>query len=592
MSNTVKFFLLVGGTIATLLGLKYTGVLVFNAQQIISLLVFSTFIYGTLLFGEFRLAFAFGGIAVLLGLNLLTVNGFTEAANLKVIIFLVGMFLVIGYLEENQFFEHIVEWIVGKVGPRPKMLLLVLMIMATVSAALVDEVTSILFMTGTMLHLTSKYKLKPTPFIIMLVFATNIGSAASSIGNPIGVMIALNAGFSFTEFLWWSAPVALVVDIAVYFICKWWYAEEFAAFAAAVQVEHEAIESRRAKVTAAVTAGPSLAVAGAGVGGMDFAPSAHGATGDAGDFDSQEFEAPKLTDEERRARLVCWGVFLLTISLLITHSLTEHALGKMLGVVRETTLTVTDAKGLVSDKSIHGLPGGMTDYSPSLIGMKLPDGSVIKSIELGLSEGSMMIGASLFMGCLVLLFRGNRARELVERRVDWWTLTFFLMLFASVGTLEHTGVTGVIAEKLIHSTGSNQFALINIVGWATGWLSAFLDNVLAVATFMPVIHDVRMTWAAQNPDNPGYPQAIYWLMLFGGTFMGNMTVIGSTANIIAVGVLEKRGHGTVKFGEWFKIGFIVSIASMVIAMLILGARTEWFTTPTLLPPTGAAVTSH
>jgi Na+/H+ antiporter NhaD/arsenite permease-like protein len=47
--------------------------------------------------------------------------------------------------------------IVGKVGPRPKALLLVLMIMATISAALVDEVTSILFMTGTMLHLTSKY---------------------------------------------------------------------------------------------------------------------------------------------------------------------------------------------------------------------------------------------------------------------------------------------------------------------------------------------------------------------------------------------------------------------------------------------------
>ena len=78
------------------------------------------------------------------------------------------------------------------------------MIMATVSAALVDEVTSILFMTGTMLHLTNKYKLNPIPFVIMLVFATNIGSGASSIGNPIGVMIALNAGFTFMEFLRWT----------------------------------------------------------------------------------------------------------------------------------------------------------------------------------------------------------------------------------------------------------------------------------------------------------------------------------------------------------------------------------------------------
>ena len=159
-----------------------------------------------------------------------------------------------------------------------------------------------------------------------------------------------------------------------------------------------------------------------------------------------------------------------------------------------------------------------------------------------------------------------------------------MMLFASVGTLEHTGVTRVVARSLIDSTGGNQFALINIVGWATGWLSAFLDNVLAVATFMPVIHDVRAAWAHQNPAAPGYPAAIYWMMLFGGTFMGNMTVIGSTANIIAVGVLEKRGHGVIRFGEWFKIGLIVSLVSMAIATALLAVQTRGFSTPLLPPP--------
>jgi Na+/H+ antiporter NhaD/arsenite permease-like protein len=204
----------------------------------------------------------------------------------------------------------------------------------------------------------------------------------------------------------------------------------------------------------------------------------------------------------------------------------------------------------------------------------------------------MMIGTALLMGCVVLMLRREKARELVERRVDWWTLTFFMMLFASVGTLEHTGVTGVIARRLIESTGDNPFMLINIVGWSTGWLSAFLDNVLAVATFMPVVHDVRTTWAAAHPAAPGYPQAIYWLMLFGGTFMGNMTVIGSTANIIAVGLLEKRGHGTVRFGEWFKIGLIVSLVSMAIATVLLGLQTNWMTAPLMPPPVAPAVTSH
>src|SRR4051812_33914580 len=79
----------------------------FNLQQQTSIAVFATFIYGTLMFGEFRLAFAFGGIATLLAVNLMTVEQFVLSASLDVIVFLIGTFLVIGFLEENQFFEHL-----------------------------------------------------------------------------------------------------------------------------------------------------------------------------------------------------------------------------------------------------------------------------------------------------------------------------------------------------------------------------------------------------------------------------------------------------------------------------------------------------
>jgi Na+/H+ antiporter NhaD/arsenite permease-like protein len=513
------FVALLAGTFALLYASDW-----FDARQLASICIFSTFIFGTLLFGECRLAFAFGGIALLLALNLLDIPRFVESANLKVIMFLVGMFLVIGYLEENQFFERIVAGIVKAVGPRPKMLLLTLMVMGSVSAALVDEVTSILFMTGTMLHLTNKYRLNPVPFIIMLVFATNIGSAASSIGNPIGVMIAMNAGFSFLEFLRWSAPVALVVNVVTYVICRWWYADAFEAFAKAVEAEHAAVAARRA---AMVASSPRRALVGAGGGDngamLPEEENAHGPIDDHS-HGEHEFNAdahPWLS----------WLIFLMTILLLVTHGLTEKL--------------------------------------------------------LGLREGTMMLGAALTMGCVVLLLRREKARELVERRVDWWTLSFFMMLFASVGTLEHMQVTKVIATKLMHATGDNQQLLIWIVGWSTGWLSAFLDNVLAVATFMPVITDVRLAAAPK-----AFPEAVYWAMLFGGTFMGNMTVIGSTANIIAVGVLEKRGHGTIRFLQWFKIGLIVSVVSMLVAMTMLWTQNRYVNNPMMVPPKSQGVVVH
>src|SRR4029079_10783306 len=171
-----------------------------------------------------------------------------------------GMFLVIGFLEENQFFESVVERIVRWVGPRPRLLLIVIMLMGTLAAALVDEVTSILFMTGTMLHLTNKYRQNPIPFVIMLVFATNIGSSASSIGNPIGVMIALKAGFTFIEFLRWSAPISLVVNVVTLLICRWWFAGAIREFSEAVLAEKAAMVTR----ARAVPQPQLVAVGGAG----------------------------------------------------------------------------------------------------------------------------------------------------------------------------------------------------------------------------------------------------------------------------------------------------------------------------------------
>src|SRR5881394_3083400 len=113
MRKVIYFFGLLGLTLVALLLGRFIGV-EFDVRQIASIGIFSMFIYGTLLFGEFRLAFAFGGIAMLMACGLLTVRRFTEAASLDVLIFLIGTFLVIGFLEESQFFEHVVSGIVGR----------------------------------------------------------------------------------------------------------------------------------------------------------------------------------------------------------------------------------------------------------------------------------------------------------------------------------------------------------------------------------------------------------------------------------------------------------------------------------------------
>ena len=58
-------------------------------------------------------------------------------------------------------------------------------------------------------------------------------------------------------------------------------------------------------------------------------------------------------------------------------------------------------------------------------------------------------------------------------------------------------------------------------------------------------------------------------MLFGGTLYGNATIIGSTANIVAMGMLEKSHSKGIKFMEWLKPGLVVSTATLTLAICLL-----------------------
>ena len=88
-----------------------------------------------------------------------------------------------------------------------------------------------------------------------------------------------------------------------------------------------------------------------------------------------------------------------------------------------------------------------------------------------------------------------------------------------------------------------------------------MDNVLAVATFIPVVHE----FGDMGVNN--YP--FWWAMLFSGTFFGNLTLIGSTANIVAIGMLERRKRGHITLKEWIKPGAAISVPTMILATILV-----------------------
>jgi len=438
------------------LGLNILG---FTLEQVLASVIFLMILCGTLFYWKFRLAFALAGIALLLGAKLLDIPHLIEFAGLDIILFLVGMMTIVGFLEENHFFEYLVAKVVDWVGERPYLLMTVLMVLSMVFAALVDEVTSILFMMATTFHITRHYKVNPAPFLLMIVFATNIGSSATAVGNPIGVMIALRAKLSFIDFLRWAAPISLVCLLVTIPLCFLLFKKHF----------HELRDKMKAR---------------------------------------NELQEVKHIAHKKSDIRICWVLFLSTIVGLVLH----HSLEEM----------------------------------------------------LHLEKNTLLIGTALFFGAVSLFLKAGEARDFFTRRVDWWTLTFFLILFASVGTLKYVGVTERIATGMIHLAGGGEVFLLNIFTAAICLLTALMDNVLAVATFIPILSDIEKIGVNIFP--------FWWAMLFGGTMYGNATVIGSTANIVAMGMLEKEFGQHIKFMEWLKPGVIVSTLTLLIAMALLYAQ--------------------
>jgi len=422
--------------------------------QTIALVIFVAKTASTLLFWRFRLAIGFIGLALLFAFGVLDVEHFVEFAGLDVIIFLVGMMTVIGYLEEEGFFEYILEKIVNLGRGSPIKVFYALMIASFLLAALVDEVTSILFVTALVLQLTTRSKLNPVPLMMATVFATNIGSSATVVGNPIGVMIALKSGLTFVDFLIWSLPMALLSLLLITFICSKYYSN----YLQRIKVE---------KVS----------------------------------------EGDKSVEKNHT---IHWIIFIGTLSGLVFHHQIE--------------------------------------------------------VLLGLPESVMLIGVALLAAGMVLLLERRRAREIIERRVDWWTLSFFLVLFASVGTLKYVGVIEVIAKGFLES-GFKGFGLYMFFTWSAGIMSALMDNVLAVAVLIPIIKEF------QNFGLNVFPY--WWGILYAGTYMGNLTPIGSTANIVAIGIVERKQH--VSFKEWFKIGLLVSVPTLMLASVITYLRALYLT---------------
>jgi Na+/H+ antiporter NhaD/arsenite permease-like protein len=398
------------------------------------------------------------GTSALLLTRTIDLENLIRFSSLEIILFLAGMMVIIGLLKDAGFFAWIVSLILRIKNFTAKKFVFIVSIISMLLACAVDEVTSIIFIVAAVFEICDYFEIDPVPYIIISVLATNIGSAGTVLGNPIGILIATKSGLTFEDFMLKAFPLAAVCLLASVFITMFWY--------------RNSLQNLDRKIK---------------------------------EFGANEMLISLISVPPDRQTKIALSIFSLTLlSLAFSHRL---------------------------------------------------------DLLWGLEANTVLLIAPLVTAAFIMAWKHTKARKFIEEDVEWWTLLFFLLLFAQAGTLKYTGATDVLAKKILGLVRNSPSILTGTVLWLSALGSSVLDNVVLVAAFIPIIQSFKELGFALQP--------LWWALLFGGCLGGNITLVGSTANIVALGILEKEKNIRIAFFRWFWVGLTVGLITTALVWLAL-----------------------
>jgi Na+/H+ antiporter NhaD/arsenite permease-like protein len=155
-----------------------------------------------------RPAMAVIGAALLFVFRVLTPSSALQVIDFTTLVLLFSMMLIVAGLHQAGFFEWITAHVVERV-PQRYLLGVVIVTSGILSAFLVNDVVCV-FMTPLLLHIAAELRRSPTPYLLGLATASNIGSVATITGNPQNMLIGSVSHIGYLDFLLHLGPIALV----------------------------------------------------------------------------------------------------------------------------------------------------------------------------------------------------------------------------------------------------------------------------------------------------------------------------------------------------------------------------------------------
>jgi len=390
-----------------------------------------------------------------------TVDFVIGAIDFNTIGLLLGMMLIVGILGETGIFQYIGIKAAKASGGNIWKLLILLCVITAVGSAFLDNVTMVLLMVPVTLSVAKILNIKPVFLILAEIFASNIGGAATLIGDPPNIMIGSAANISFVEFAWHMTPEIIITLLFSFLLFKIMFKKDLKQKAENLDKLQQLNERDEIK-------------------------------------DMMLF---------KKSAIVLGAVILMFM--------------------------------------LHGM--------------------------LHLEVSVIALG-----GAAVLLVVTGIQPFKALHHVEWPTLLFFSGLFVIVHGVEASGALEVLAHQAVSLTQGNLGASIFTIVFTSAFASAFVDNIPFTATMIPIIENISADPVFVNTLSQFDFNPLWYALAFGADLGGNGTLIGASANLVAVAVAEKFGV-RIMFREFLVKGMPIMIATTVVASVAFYIRLLYFT---------------
>ncbi|GIF75605.1 SLC13 family permease [Asanoa siamensis] len=178
-----------------------------------------------------RVAVVLGAAGLMAALGLLPGDDvfYDEHAGIDwgVIFLLLGMMIIVGVIKQTGIFEFLGIWAGKRSRGHPYKLLVLLMVITAVASPFLDNVTTVMLVAPVTIAICQRLHLPAAPYLIAEALASNIGGAATLVGDPPNMIIGTRAGLTFNDFIVHMGPIVVVLFVLFVIMSRFMFRKSF-----------------------------------------------------------------------------------------------------------------------------------------------------------------------------------------------------------------------------------------------------------------------------------------------------------------------------------------------------------------------------